>query len=80
MANYIHPSAQIADFVSIEISSKGTHTTIGAHSVIDDFVKIKHVGGLGSVEIGEEVYINSCCVFYSGNGIKIGGCSIVIAL
>lgn len=72
MANYIHPSAQIADFVSIEISSKGTHTTIGAHSVIDDFVKIKHVGGLGSVEIGEEVYINSCCVFYSGNGIKIG--------
>ena len=72
MANLFHPSVQIAEFVSIEVSNKGTNTTIGENCVIDNFVKIKHVGGNGSISIGKNVYLNSGCVLYSGNGITIG--------
>lgn len=45
---------------------------VGAYSVIDSFVKIKPVGGIGDVIIGSNVFINSGCVLYSGNGIFIG--------
>ncbi|MDQ7047721.1 MAG: acyltransferase [Sulfurovum sp.] len=62
----------MSKLASIEISSRGSDTRIGANSVIDDFVKIKHVGGIGGITIGEKVYINSGCVLYSGNGLKIG--------
>ena len=72
MANYFHPSVKIAPFASIEISSRGTDTHMGANSGIDDFVKIKHIGGMGHIFIGNNVFINSCTVIYSGNGIKIG--------
>lgn len=72
MANIFHKSVKVGNLVSIEISSRGTDTIIGEGSVIDDFVKIKHVGGTGNIEIGKNVYINSGTVFYSGNGIKIG--------
>lgn len=72
MANLIHPSVKIGKYVSIDISSRGTNTLIGQNSVIDDFVKIKHVGGKGDIVIGEFVYINSGTVIYSGNGVKIG--------
>ncbi len=72
MANFFHASSKISALSSIEVSNRGTNTVIGAHSVIDDFVKIKHVGGSGHIEIGEHVYLNSGCVLYSGNGILIG--------
>jgi len=72
MANKFHPSVKIGPYVSIEASSRGTDTIIDEGSVIDDFVKIKHVGGSGNIVIGKNVYINSGTVFYSGNGIKIG--------
>lgn len=72
MANKFHASVKISSFVSIDISSRGTDTIIDEGCVIDDFVKIKHVGGNGNVIIGKNVYINSGTVFYSGNGIKIG--------
>lgn len=72
MANIIHPTVKVGPLTSIEVSSRGTNTIIGQNSVIDDFVKIKHVGGKGNVEIGEYVYINSGTVIYSGNGVKIG--------
>jgi len=72
MANRFHPSVSIGKFSSIEISSRGTDTVIGENCVIDDFVKIKHVGGTGNIEIGNFVFINSGTVLYSGNGIKIG--------
>ncbi len=84
MANIFHHTSKISSLSSIEVSSKGTHTYIGENSVIDDFVKIKHVGGCGDIVLGDYVYINSGCVLYSGNGIKIGShvligpnCSIV---
>jgi acetyltransferase-like isoleucine patch superfamily enzyme len=72
MANFFHQSVTIASYVSIEISSKGTNTSIDENSTIDDFVKIKHVGGTGDIKIGKNVYLNSGCVLYSGNGITIG--------
>lgn len=72
MANFFHIDSKISKLCSIEVSNKGTHTTIGANSIIDDFVKIKHVGGIGNIRIGENVYINSGTVLYSGNGITIG--------
>jgi virginiamycin A acetyltransferase len=72
MANYFHESVKIGSIVSIDISTRGTNTFIGQGSVIDDFVKIKHVGGIKDIIIGDYCYINSGCVFYSGHGINIG--------
>jgi len=40
--------------------------------VIDAFVKIKPAGGSGDVETGPECVINSGCVLYTGNGIRMG--------
>ena len=86
MANIFHPTARVSQLAVIDVSSRGTDTTIGAGSVVDDFVKIKHVGGTGNIEIGEHVYLNSFTVIYSGNGVRIGNdvligpnCSIVPA-
>lgn len=84
MANFFDNDVKIASMASIEVSSRGTHTYIGSGSVIDDFVKIKHVAGTGDVTIGNNVYINSGTVIYSANGVSIGNnviigpnCSIV---
>lgn len=72
MANHIHQSAFISKYAVIETSTKGTELSIGESCVIDDFVKIKHVGGDGNIDIGQNVYINSGTVIYSGNGVTIG--------
>lgn len=72
MANYFSSSCQVSSAASVELSSRGTNTTIGNNTVIDCFVKIKHVGGIGDIEIGDNCFINSGCVLYSGNGIKMG--------
>ena len=68
----IHSSARISPLADIEDSVRGSRISIGANSVIDSFVKIKPAGGAGDVIIGIYTYINSGCVLYSGNGIKIG--------
>jgi acetyltransferase-like isoleucine patch superfamily enzyme len=72
MANHFHPSAVIHEAALIDVSSRGTHTYIGEGSVLDAWVRIKHVGGIGDVRIGRNSYLNSGCVLYSGNGIEIG--------
>jgi len=84
MPNLISKSVKISDLVSIEESSKGSVLKIGDNCVIDSFVKIKFTGGIGDIVIGNNVYLNSGCVLYSGNGILIGNsvlfgpnCSIV---
>lgn len=84
MPNIIHKSVKIGKLASIETSSRGSSLVIGANSAIDDFVKIKFTGGQGDIVAGKNVYINSGCVLYSGNGITIGNsvligpnCSIV---
>ena len=40
--------------------------------MIDAFVKIKPTGGKGDVFVGPNSVINSGCVLYTGNGIRIG--------
>jgi len=72
MANFFDDSSKISNNSIIDISNFGTNTYIGANSVIDDFVKIKHVAGNKDIFIGSNVYINSGTVIYSGNGVKIG--------
>ena len=68
----IDPTARVSAFADIEDSVRGTRIVVGAHSVIDSFVKIKPAGGVGDVVIGEHVAINSGCVLYTGHGIQIG--------
>lgn len=68
----VDPTARVSPMADIEDSTRGTRIEIGARSVIDSFVKIKPAGGSGDVIIGESVYINSGCVLYTGNGIRIG--------
>lgn len=68
----IHPEARISKLADIEDSTHGTLIQIGAGSVIESFVKFKPAGGEGDVLIGERTTINSCCVLYTGNGIRIG--------
>ncbi|MGB2831459.1 MAG: acyltransferase [Methylotenera sp.] len=68
----LHPTARVSTLADIEDSIRGSQIAIGAHSVIDSFVKIKPVGGSGNLIIGESSTINSGCVLYTGNGISIG--------
>jgi len=67
----LHPEAQVSSLADIEDSIRGTRIRVGARSVIDSFVKIKPPGASGDVIIGDDVTINSGCVFYTGNGITI---------
>ena len=68
----IHPDARVSARADIEDSVRGSKIIVGAHSVIDAFVKIKPAGGSGDLRIGERSTINSGCVLYTGNGIYIG--------
>jgi acetyltransferase-like isoleucine patch superfamily enzyme len=68
----ISKEARISNLADIEDSVRGTRIVIGKGVVIDSFVKIKPVGGSGDIEIGENTYINSGGVIFSGNGVKIG--------
>lgn len=72
MPNIISPNAAISKLSDIEESQKGSKLTIAAGCQIDSFVKIKFTGGTADIEIGENCYINSGTVLYSGNGIKMG--------
>ncbi|MBL1147469.1 MAG: acyltransferase [Pseudomonadota bacterium] len=72
MSIEISPTARVSAQADIEDSTRGTRIVIGDDSMVDSFVKIKPVGGNGDVIIGARSYINSGCVFYSGNGITIG--------
>lgn len=67
----IDSSAWVSRLADIEPSQRGTRYVIGPRSRIDSFVKIKPAGGSGDVIIGADTYINSGCVLYSGNGIRI---------
>lgn len=68
----IHPEARVSPMADIEDSVRGTRIEIGARSVIDSFVKIKPAGGSGDLVIGERTVINSGCVLYTGQGLRIG--------
>jgi virginiamycin A acetyltransferase len=68
----IHTTARVSALADIEDSVRGSFIRVGAHSVIDSFVKVKPAGGSGDLLIGEHVNINSGCVLYTGHGIRIG--------
>ncbi len=68
----IHPTAKVSPLADIEDSVRGTRIEVGEHSVVDSFVKFKPAGGSGDVVIGAWSVINSGCVVYTGNGVKIG--------
>ena len=68
----IHPTARIHPLADIEDSVRGSKIIIKNDVVIDAFVKIKPVGGSGDIVIDCNSFVNSGCVLYTGNGIKIG--------
>lgn len=68
----IHATARISTLADIEPSQRGTLIRIGERTVIDSFVKIKPAGGNGALTIGNDCVINSGCVLYTGNGVRIG--------
>ncbi|RPI70581.1 MAG: acyltransferase [Desulfobacteraceae bacterium] len=75
----IADSATISKMADIEESVKGTKIIIGPFVRVDSFVKIKPVGGLGDIVIGDHTYINSGTVIYSGNGVRIGSGVLIAA-
>ena len=70
--NLISDKAFVSRLADIETSARGSKLTVADGVMIDSFVKIKFTGGIGDINIGEGSYINSGCVLYSGNGIRIG--------
>jgi acetyltransferase-like isoleucine patch superfamily enzyme len=79
MTVFIAESAKISSLSDIETSVRGSSLSIGEGSIIDSFVKIKFAGGMGDIEIGQNCSINSGCVLYSGNGIKMGNQVLIAA-
>ncbi len=70
--NNISAKAKISHLADIEVSSRGSKLEVADGVNIDSFVKVKFTGGTGDIYIDEGTFINSGCVFYSGNGITIG--------
>jgi acetyltransferase-like isoleucine patch superfamily enzyme len=68
----IAATARVSPLADIEDSVRGSRIVVGAGSVIDSFVKIKPTGGSGDLVIGARSVVNSGCVLYTGNGIRIG--------
>lgn len=68
----IHPTARVSKLADIEDSVRGSRIVVGAHVVIDSFVKVKPAGGVGDLLIGDHSVINAGCVLYTGHGISIG--------
>lgn len=75
----IHETAKVSSLADIEDSVRGTKIVIGPGCMIDAFVKIKPAGGSGDLVLGNNVYLNSGCVLYTGNGIVIGNDVLVAA-
>jgi virginiamycin A acetyltransferase len=77
--NKIPNSCNISDQSIIDISIKGSVLEMGENCYVDAFVRIKFSGGLGNIIIGDNCYINSGTVIYSGNGIRLGNCVLIAA-
>lgn len=75
----IAASARISQLADLEDSRRGCRIVIEDDVVIDAFVKLKPAGGSGDVTIGRGTVINSGCVLYTGNGIRIGSNVLIAA-
>jgi Acetyltransferase (isoleucine patch superfamily) len=77
--HFISDTAAISPLSDLETSVRGSKLTIGGHSLIDAFVKVKFAGGTGDIELGQHVSVNSGTVIYSGNGVRIGDNVLIAA-
>ena len=77
--NFIPQSCNISINSIIDTSIRGSKLIFGENCFVDAFVRIKFSGGLGDIEIGDNCYINSGTVIYSGNGVKLGNCVLIAA-
>jgi acetyltransferase-like isoleucine patch superfamily enzyme len=68
----ISKSANISQLAHIQDSERGTSIIIEDRVFIDSFVRICPVGGRGNIRIGQDCFINSGTVIFSGNGVSIG--------
>jgi virginiamycin A acetyltransferase len=75
----ISKTANISPLADLETSSKGSKLIIGENSMVDSFVKMKFSGGLGDIIIGDNCYINSGTVIYSGHGIIMANWVLIAA-
>ena len=75
----IAAGARISPLADIEDSVRGSRIVVADGAVIDAFVKIKPAGGDGDLVIGPGSVINSGCVLYLGNGIRIGANVLIAA-
>ena len=73
----VDPSATISPDARIYPSVRGTKISIGAHTVVHEFVVIKAIGGTGDVTIGSHCQLNPGTVLYSGSGIRIGNDALI---
>jgi acetyltransferase-like isoleucine patch superfamily enzyme len=71
-----HYSARVSQIADLEESIRGSRLRVGKNSVIDYFAKIKFVGGIGDIALGDNCYVNSGSVIYSGDGVSIGDNSL----
>lgn len=74
----ISKTAKISPMAHIEHSQRGTLIEIGDDVFIDSFARIRPIGGMGDLTVGSNTDINSGCVLFTGNGIKIGS-NVLIA-
>ncbi len=72
-------TACISEWAEIDESTRGTKVIVKGGVQIDSFVKIKCVGGTGDVRIGENSFINSGVVIYTGNGVVVGRHALIAA-
>lgn len=77
--HFISESASISPLCDLETSVKGSRLVIGDGCMVDAFVKMKFSGGLGDIVIGNNCYINSGTVIYSGHGIVMGNWVLIAA-
>ena len=75
----IAPTARVSPLADLEPSVRGSRICVAEGAVIDAFVKIKPAGGSGDITIGANAVINSGCVLYTGNGIRIGANVLIAA-
>jgi len=75
----ISPTSKISSLCDLETSVKGSKLSIGENCMVDAFVKMKFSGGTGDIIIGDNCYINSGTVIYSGHGVVMGNWVLIAA-
>lgn len=79
----IHPSAVVEPDVRIFPSVRGSRLVVGKDCLLESFLVIRFVGGMGNIVLGENSRVGSFSTLLSGHGISIGkdvmiaaGCTI----